>query len=169
MRPAGARGRRGRSARWRPVVRFLQRAVLFEVAEDGADGVGFFDAGDDPHRAAGKVDTVLMEDARRGMLLQIAQGLQSNADIADYYVARERELRLNGRFDDDVSAIEAVAVEDFAAVAKQYLSPARAAVFEDTATLSWTQFYLLLATVVVLVAVVTLRSVRHRRTARRGT
>jgi len=29
-------------------VRFLKRAALFEVGEDGADGGGFFDAGDDP-------------------------------------------------------------------------------------------------------------------------
>jgi len=32
-------------------VRFLPRAELFEVGEDGADGGGFFDAGHDPHRA----------------------------------------------------------------------------------------------------------------------
>jgi len=42
----------GRCARGGSVVRFLQRAVLFEVSEDGADGGGFFDAGHDPHRAA---------------------------------------------------------------------------------------------------------------------
>jgi len=33
-------------------VRFLQRAVLCEVGEDGADRGGFFDAGHDPYRAA---------------------------------------------------------------------------------------------------------------------
>jgi len=37
-----------RWARGRSVVRFLPRAVLFEVGEDGADGGGFFDAGHDP-------------------------------------------------------------------------------------------------------------------------
>jgi len=42
----------GRCARGGSVVRFLKRAVLFEVGEDGADGGGFFDAGHDPHRAA---------------------------------------------------------------------------------------------------------------------
>ena len=41
-------GYSGRCASCRPVVRFLQRAVLFEVGEDGADGGGFFDAGHDP-------------------------------------------------------------------------------------------------------------------------
>jgi|GEM_PF-4597035 len=38
----------GRCARGGSVVRFLKRAVLFEVDEDGADGGGFFDAGHDP-------------------------------------------------------------------------------------------------------------------------
>lgn len=33
-------------------MRLLQRAVLLEVGEDGADGGGFLDAGDDPYRAA---------------------------------------------------------------------------------------------------------------------
>jgi len=47
-----SRGHSGRCARCRPVVRWLQRAMLCEVDENGSDGVGFFDAGQDPHRAA---------------------------------------------------------------------------------------------------------------------
>ena len=47
-----SRGHGGRCARGGSVVRFLPRAVLCEVAENGADGGGFFDAGHDPHRAA---------------------------------------------------------------------------------------------------------------------
>lgn len=35
-----------------PVVRFLHRAMLFEVGEDGADDCVVFDAGHDPHRTA---------------------------------------------------------------------------------------------------------------------
>jgi len=50
--PGGvSRGRSGQCARGGAVVRFYQRAVLFEVGEDGADGAdggGFFDAGHDP-------------------------------------------------------------------------------------------------------------------------
>jgi len=34
------------------LLRFLKRAVLYEVGEDGADGGGLFEAGRDPHRAA---------------------------------------------------------------------------------------------------------------------
>ncbi len=50
---AGASSRGGRrGARCGPVVRLLQRAVFLEVGEDGANGLGVFDAGDDPHRAA---------------------------------------------------------------------------------------------------------------------
>lgn len=39
-------------ARCWPIVRLLQRAVLLEVVEDGADGLRLFDAGDDLHLAA---------------------------------------------------------------------------------------------------------------------
>jgi len=47
--PGGvSRGYSGRCARGGSVVRFLPRAALYEVGEDGADGGGFFDAGHDP-------------------------------------------------------------------------------------------------------------------------
>ncbi len=42
----------GPSARRWPIVRLLHRTMFLEVGEDGADGVGFFDAGHDPHRTA---------------------------------------------------------------------------------------------------------------------
>jgi len=46
--PAGCHAATAGGARG-AVVRFLKRAVLFEVGEDGGE---FFDAGHDPHRAA---------------------------------------------------------------------------------------------------------------------
>ena len=54
------------AARSGPVVSFLQRAVLCEVAEDGADGVGFFDAGHDPYRTAA-VDAGAHVDAKHAL------------------------------------------------------------------------------------------------------
>ena len=55
------------AARSGPVVlRFLQRAVLFEVGEDGADGCGFFDAGHDPYRTAA-VDASAHVDAKHAL------------------------------------------------------------------------------------------------------
>jgi len=64
-----SRGDSGRCARGGSVVRFLNRAVLFEVGEDDSDGSGFFDAGRDAHRAAAvaaraRVD---VEDALEGL------------------------------------------------------------------------------------------------------
>jgi len=53
-------------------VRFLKRAVLFEVGEDDSDGCGFFDAGHDPHRATAvaagahvDVDQIAWSDSER--------------------------------------------------------------------------------------------------------
>ena len=53
-------------ARSGPVVRLVQRAVLCEVGEDGADGVGFFDAGHDPYRTAA-VDAGAHVDAEHAL------------------------------------------------------------------------------------------------------
>jgi len=50
--PAGCHAATAANARGGSVVRFLPRAVLYEVGEDGADGGGSFDAGHDPQRAA---------------------------------------------------------------------------------------------------------------------
>lgn len=48
---AGGRTRQQRAGRW-PIVRLLHRTMFLEVAEDGADDCGVFDACHDPHRAA---------------------------------------------------------------------------------------------------------------------
>jgi len=67
-----SRSMSGRCARGGLVVRFLKRAVLFEVGEDGADRVGFFDAGHEPERAA-TVDArahVDVEDALEALCLR---------------------------------------------------------------------------------------------------
>ena len=53
-------------------MRFLQRAVLCEVGEDGADGDGFFNAGHDPQRAVtvAAADHVDVEDALEALCLR---------------------------------------------------------------------------------------------------
>jgi len=71
-----SRGHSGRCARGGSVVRFLPRAVLCEVGEDGSDGCGFFDAGHDPQRAA-TVDAcahVDVEDAPEALCLRSSSG-----------------------------------------------------------------------------------------------
>jgi len=69
---AGPRGKSARCARGEAVVRFLQRAVLCEVGEDGADGDGFFNAGHDPQRAVtvAAADHVDVEDALEALCLR---------------------------------------------------------------------------------------------------
>ena len=64
-------------------MRLLQRAVLLEVGEDGADGDGFLDAGDDPHRAA-------MLELRADTLLSRGGGC---AEALPAYVALTAEAR----------------------------------------------------------------------------
>ena len=47
-------------------MRFLHRDMFLNVAEDGADGCGFFDAGHDPYRT-GAVDAADHVDARHSL------------------------------------------------------------------------------------------------------
>jgi hypothetical protein len=86
-------------------VRFLQRAVLCEVAEDGADGVGFFDAGHDPHRGfemhedvdrADRVLVMLSQLLRRALDASMAGEVALGEEIA----FREAHLEIEmARFD----------------------------------------------------------------------
>ncbi len=104
---AGASSRGGRrGARCGPVVRLLQRAVFLEVGEDGANGLGVFDAGDDPHRAAavgaggdvdGKDPLEPLRPAHRTALLLGAARLVVGADVHWRRIARRPPAAPRGR------------------------------------------------------------------------
>ncbi|EGC93683.1 hypothetical protein ECD227_4109 (plasmid) [Escherichia fergusonii ECD227] len=100
-----SRGRR-RRARCGPVVRLLQRAVFLEVGEDGANGLGVFDAGDDPHRAAavgtggdvdGKDPLEPLRPAHRTALLLGAARLVVGACVNRHRIARRPPAAPRGR------------------------------------------------------------------------
>ncbi|HEX5064645.1 MAG TPA: hypothetical protein VFY49_00895, partial [Myxococcota bacterium] len=55
-----------------------------------------------------KVDVEALEQAREGLLLTYAQGLESNADVADYYVSSLFELAENGGFVDEEEQLESL-------------------------------------------------------------
>jgi len=54
------------------------------------------------------VDVEELEQAREGLLLTYAQGLESNADVADYYVSSLFELDDSGRFVDEEEQLESL-------------------------------------------------------------
>ena len=58
-----------------------------------------------------KVDLDELEQARDGLLLTYAQGIESNADVADYYVSSLFELESHGRFVDEEEVLQSLTPE----------------------------------------------------------
>ncbi len=83
-------------ARRGAVVRVVQRAVLCEVGEDGADGCGFLDAGHDPYRTAA-VDAGAHVDAKHA-LETLRPAHRAAALVGGAFVtARSSRFRVGGR------------------------------------------------------------------------
>ncbi|HVN37356.1 MAG TPA: pitrilysin family protein [Myxococcota bacterium] len=57
------------------------------------------------------VDLDALEKARDGLLLTYAQGIESNADVADYYVSSLFELEDRGRFVDEEEVLQSLRPE----------------------------------------------------------
>lgn len=90
------------------------------------------------------LDAQTLERTKRRILLQMAQGYESNLALADYYVDNLDELAQHGRLLNHEAAIEAVTAEDIRRIALAYLDPERAVIFRETPTLTPTQFLLAL-------------------------
>lgn len=89
-----------------------------------------------------------IESAKRRILLARVQGFESNADVAGYYVSHLHELTKSGRLIDHEAIIAALTPLDVHAVAAKYLRKDRQVVIRSTPTLTYTQFYTLLAVIV---------------------
>jgi len=89
----------------------------------------------------GKLDHEGFEETKRGLLLLEAQGYESNADIAEYYVDNLDELDRHGKFLDHAAAIEAVGPGDVLRVAKAHLQLDNAVVIRSVPTLTYNTLY----------------------------
>jgi predicted Zn-dependent peptidase len=96
------------------------------------------------------IDGELLEKSKMKILLQSVQGYESNADFADYYATNYVDIRKLGALIDDEAKIQAVNAADIARVANKYLSMERAVQIEEIPTLTYTQLYLVVSFVFVL-------------------
>jgi len=97
------------------------------------------------------IDGELLEKSKMKILLQAVQGYESNADFADFYAAGYVEIRKLGALVDYEAKIQAVDAADIARVAKQYLAPAHAVLIQEIPTLTYTQLYVIVSVLFVLV------------------
>jgi predicted Zn-dependent peptidase len=100
------------------------------------------------------LDEATVELAKRKLLLRMVQGYESNSELADYYADSVFEYEARGEPVDREARIERVTAADLHRVATRYLAPERAVVFRETPTLTYTQFYLVLVLLALVLAVI---------------
>ena len=115
------------------------------------------------------MDSELLHKSKMKILLQNVQGYESNSQIANYYAADYVYFKEKGHFQNVEEKIEAVTLEDIKRVAQKYLSLDKGVVIYEKPSLTYTQFYLLLSVLVlVLGGIVVYLYVRaHRRIKKR--
>jgi zinc protease len=87
----------------------------------------------------------------KSLLLSKAQGLESNADIAWYYIDNLVEVDKYGRFVDQETLLENFTPERVRTVAQRYLIDSNMAFVKSTPTLTSNQFYLLAGFVFIII------------------
>jgi predicted Zn-dependent peptidase len=97
------------------------------------------------------MDDELLQKSKMKILLQNVQGYESNSQFADYYASDYVYFKKKCYFEDIEAKIEAVTAEDIARVAQEYLSLDKGIIIYEKPTLTYTQFYLLLSMLVVIV------------------
>ncbi len=103
------------------------------------------------------MDKELLEKSKLKILLQIVQGYESNTDFADHYVSEYAIFRKNRYFENAEKKFEAVTKEDVFRVANEYFSEDKAIPIYETPTMTYTQFYILLSIIALIVATIVIR------------
>lgn len=91
----------------------------------------------------GKVSDEEINQTIKSLLLSWAQGLESNSDIADYYIDNLDEVERLGHYVDQESLLETITPADIRDVAQRYFMPSNMAFLKSVPTLTTNQFYLL--------------------------
>lgn len=102
-----------------------------------------------------------LERLKRIVLLNASNSLQSNPDVADFYLSAWKEnMPQTNEIENIEIHIMAITPEVLHTVAKKYLMPDRAVIIHDTPTLTYTQFYVLLMIAVFSVILILWRLTR---------
>jgi predicted Zn-dependent peptidase len=108
-----------------------------------------------------------IEGIKRILLLRWAQGYETNATTADFYVANLPELEQRGGFRDYAKGIELVTDADVARVAAAYLRSENRVDVWGVPTMTYTQFYLSIGTMLLAIVAAVAILLRRRARARR--
>jgi predicted Zn-dependent peptidase len=103
-----------------------------------------------------------IEGIKLRLLLRWAQGYETNAGTADFYVENLPELQRRGAFRNYAKGIEQVTATDVARVATEYFRSANRVDVWGIPTLSYTQFYVFIGFVLFVAVTVVALLLRYR-------
>lgn len=96
------------------------------------------------------------------LLTSIVKGYESNTEIADYYTESISELNKHGVLTKVEEKINTLSVSEIQRVAKKYLGAAPRLVFHNTPTMTYLQFGLILAAILLFVIFLAIRFLHGR-------
>ena len=108
----------------------------------------------------GKLDQQRLNDVKQKILLGSARGYESNASFAEYYALTIEDMRRFGRYENYEDKIEQVSIGAIHEATTTYLHDGNLVVAVVRPTLTYTQFYLLLMAMAIMVALLGWRIVR---------
>lgn len=91
-----------------------------------------------------------LEKIKTEILLSVVQGYERNADYSDYYVTSLFELKSLGKLVNYEDQIESATLDQLRAIATKYLDPNKAVIVISKPTLTYTQFYVLIGLVIIV-------------------
>ncbi|WP_455199980.1 M16 family metallopeptidase [Kaarinaea lacus] len=111
----------------------------------------------------GKLDEKRLEDVKQKILLNSARGYESNASFSEYYALTIEDIKRYGKFENYEDHIEKVSIDAIRDATTAYLNDDNMVVAVVRPTLTYTQFYLLVMAMMILVIIVGWRLARKIR------
>jgi predicted Zn-dependent peptidase len=108
----------------------------------------------------GKLDQQRLDSVKQKILLNSARGYESNRSFAEYYALTIEDVKRYGKFENYEDHIEQVSIEDVREATSAYFNDDNLVIAVVRPTLTYTQFYLLILAVIVLLLLVTWRLMR---------
>lgn len=93
-------------------------------------------------------------------LLSLAQGIESNSEIADYYIEVLYELDTYGIFLNRDNTFESMTPNEVRSVSNIYLSPSRMAYIKSTPTITYNQIYIFISIIVIFIFLYVIRMLK---------
>ena len=108
----------------------------------------------------GHLDQARLDSVKRKILLNAARGYESNSSFSEYYALSAEELNRYGRYENYEDGIEKVTMKDIQEATNAYFNDDNLVTTIVKPTVTYTQFYVLILVLIVLLSLAAWRVVK---------